>query len=94
MPLDRMGELANQGAIGSLGSNVYLLMGAQRPPYAALEANDAAVGCRIRTVARSARLTTRSCSIGLSARRSTSTRRRSDQFSWIFSNQKRAATPI
>src|SRR5947209_5394758 len=35
LPLDRMRELVEQGAIGSLGPNVYAFMGAQRPPYEA-----------------------------------------------------------
>ena len=43
LPLDRMRELVSHGVIGSLGPNVYSLIGAQRPPYAALEASGAAV---------------------------------------------------
>src|SRR5438034_7873545 len=39
LPLDRMRELVQQGAIGSLAPNVYAFMGAQRPPYEALEAS-------------------------------------------------------
>ena len=49
LPLDRMRELVDQGAIGSLGPNVYAFMGAQRPPYAALEASGAEVGGRLRS---------------------------------------------
>ena len=48
LPLDRMRELADQGAIGSLGPNVYAFMGAQRPPYDALEASGAEAGGRLR----------------------------------------------
>jgi D-proline reductase (dithiol) PrdB len=49
LPLDRMRELVQQGTIGSLGPNVYGFMGAQRPPYDALEASGAEVGQRLRS---------------------------------------------
>src|SRR4051794_12060161 len=48
VPLDRLRELVEDGTIGSLGPNAYAFMGAQRPPYAALEENAAAVGQRLR----------------------------------------------
>jgi D-proline reductase (dithiol) PrdB len=48
LPLDRMRELVERGSIGSLGPNVYAFMGAQRPPYDALEAAGADVGARLR----------------------------------------------
>jgi D-proline reductase (dithiol) PrdB len=48
LPLDRMRELVQQGVIGRLGANVYAFMGAQRPPYDALEARGAEVGARLR----------------------------------------------
>ena len=47
--LDRMHELVDQGAIGSLGPDVYAFMGAQRRPYVALEASGADVGGRLRS---------------------------------------------
>jgi D-proline reductase (dithiol) PrdB len=49
LPLDRMRELVDQAAIGSLGPNVYAFMGAQRPPYEALETSGAEVGTRLRS---------------------------------------------
>jgi D-proline reductase (dithiol) PrdB len=49
LPLDRMRELVEQGVIGRLGANVYAFMGAQRPPYDALEAHGAEVGARLRS---------------------------------------------
>jgi D-proline reductase (dithiol) PrdB len=48
VPLDRLLELREEGTVGSLGPNVYAFMGAQRPPYDAIEANAAQVGERLR----------------------------------------------
>jgi D-proline reductase (dithiol) PrdB len=48
LPLDRMRELQHRGQIGSLAPNVYSFMGAQRPPYDAIEANGTEVGARLR----------------------------------------------
>ncbi len=48
LPLDRMRELVDQGVVGSLGPNVYAFMGAQRPPYEAIESAGAEVGRRLR----------------------------------------------
>jgi D-proline reductase (dithiol) PrdB len=48
LPLDRMRELVDAGAVGSLGPNVYAFMGAQRPPYDAIEAAGAEAGHRLR----------------------------------------------
>jgi D-proline reductase (dithiol) PrdB len=48
LPLDRMRELVQQGTIGDLGPQVYSFMGAQRPPYEALESSGAEVGSRLR----------------------------------------------
>jgi hypothetical protein len=48
LPLDRMRELVDGGAIGSLAADVYSFIGAQRPPYAAIEANGLEVGERLR----------------------------------------------
>src|SRR5215208_4714394 len=49
LPLDRMRELVEDGVIGSLGPNVYAFMGAQRPPYEAIEASGTEVGRRLRS---------------------------------------------
>jgi D-proline reductase (dithiol) PrdB len=48
LPLDRMRELVAQGVLGGLAPSVYTFMGAQRPPYDALEASGAEVGRRLR----------------------------------------------
>ena len=48
VPLDRLRELVEDGTIGGIGPNVYAFMGAQRPPYMALEENAAVVGRRLR----------------------------------------------
>ena len=48
LPLVRMRELVAQGVLGSLAPSVYTFMGAQRPPYEALEASGAEVGRRLR----------------------------------------------
>jgi D-proline reductase (dithiol) PrdB len=49
LPLDRMRELLQRGRIGGIGPNVYSFMGAQRPPYEAIETNGAEVGTRLRS---------------------------------------------
>ena len=48
LPLDRFRELVDQKTIGSLGPSVFAFMGAQRPPYEALEASGADVGSQLR----------------------------------------------
>ena len=48
LPLDRMGELVEQNVIGSLGPNVYAFMGAQRPPYTAIEQSAVKAGERLK----------------------------------------------
>ena len=49
LPLDRMRELVEQGAIGSLGPTAYSFMGAQRPPYEPIESCATEVGRRLRS---------------------------------------------
>jgi D-proline reductase (dithiol) PrdB len=49
LPLDRMRELVDEGAVGSLGPNVYSFMGAQRPPYDQIESSAVDVGRRLRS---------------------------------------------
>jgi D-proline reductase (dithiol) PrdB len=49
LPLERMRELVEQRVIGDLGPTVYAFMGAQRPPYEAIEANGLEVGRRLRS---------------------------------------------
>ena len=48
LPLDRMRELVQAGQIGRLAPNVHAFMGAQRPPYNALESSGAEVAARLR----------------------------------------------
>ena len=48
LPLERMRELVDGGQIGRLAPNVYAFMGAQRPPYDALESSAADVAARLR----------------------------------------------
>jgi hypothetical protein len=45
--LDRIRELVDQCAIGSLGPSVYAVIGAERPSYVAFEANGGVVGSRL-----------------------------------------------